>query len=114
MDTCLFCKIAAREEASEIVLEDEDTIVIKNKFPKAPVHLLIMPKRHYDKSTVHFAPSDGLYDQLLKKCGEAAVKMGLKEGNFKIIINGSLIGHFSHEHLHLLGGWAKGGVPELE
>lgn len=114
MDNCLFCKIVRHEEPSEIVLEDDKTIVIQNKFPKAPIHLLVMPKKHYNKSSVHFDGSDGLYDQLIKKCGEAAQKMGLKDGNYKIIINGSKIGHFAHEHLHLLGGWGPGEIPDLE
>lgn len=111
---CLFCKIAAHQEPGEVVLEDADIIVIKNKFPKAPVHLLVMPKKHYSKNSAHFSHQTNLYDDLMEKAGQAAQKMGLANGNYKIIINGSKVGHFDHEHLHLLGGWPEGQVPELE
>lgn len=114
MEDCLFCKIAAHQEPAKIIDETADIIVIENKFPKAPVHVLVMPKRHYSKQQVHFADQGKLYDQLLQKCGEVAQKMGLADGNYKIIINGSKVGHFDHEHLHLLGGWASGAVPEVE
>ena len=114
MENCLFCKIAGKIEPAEVVLEDGDIIVIKNKFARAPVHLLVMPKKHYSKQTAHFSHQNRLYDDLLEKAGQAATKMGLANGNYKIIINGSAVGHFDHEHLHLLGGWGKGGVPELE
>jgi histidine triad (HIT) family protein len=114
MEDCLFCRIAAHQESSEVVLEDGEIIVIKNKFPHAPTHLLVMPKKHISKAVAHFSHQNRLYDDLIKKAGEAAQICGLADGNYKIIINGGAIGHFSHEHLHLLGGWPSGGVPELE
>ena len=111
---CLFCKIVAREEPAEIVDEDGDILVIKNKFPKAPVHLLVMPRNHVSKTTAHKVDHDKLYGGLILKCGQMAEKMGLFTGNYKIIINGPAVSHFDHEHLHLLGGWAPGGEPVLE
>ena len=55
-EKCLFCKIAAGEEKSERVWEDGEFVAIKNKFPAAPVHLLVMPKDHASKAG-HFIGS---------------------------------------------------------
>ncbi|MCX6783636.1 MAG: HIT domain-containing protein [candidate division WWE3 bacterium] len=114
MSDCLFCKIGKHEEASEIVLEDENYIVIENKFPSAPIHLLVMPKSHISKKDVFTSPGVNIYDDMVRLAFTAAAKMGLNDGNFKIIINGNKLAHFEHEHLHLLGGWAEGAVPQLE
>jgi histidine triad (HIT) family protein len=112
-ENCLFCNIANHLEPAEIISEDEELIVIRNKFPKAPVHLLVMPKRHLSKDLAHVSDQNGLYDKSVRKCGETAENMGLAKGDYKIIINGSALAHFDHEHLHFMGGW-RGQVPDWE
>jgi len=49
---CLFCKIVAGEEPCQKVLETDDFLVIKNKYPKAPVHVLVIDKEHHEKKDV--------------------------------------------------------------
>jgi len=106
-DGCLFCKIASHQEVADVVFEDDEIIVIKNKFPEAPLHLLVMPKKHLNKTEAHKTLHDGLYDRMVKKCGELAESMGLAVGDYKIIINGRANAHFDHEHLHLMGGLVR-------
>ena len=100
---CLFCKIANHLEPAKIISEDEEIIVVESKFPQAPIHLLVLPKIHLDKTEAHKTLHDGLYDRLIQTCGKTAEKLGLAEGDYKIIINGRANAHFDHEHLHLLG-----------
>lgn len=106
-EDCLFCDVSRHKVTSKIIDEDEEIIVIQNKEPRAPIHLLVMPKSHVSKVTAHTTDHNGLYDRLIKKCGYIAQKMGLADGDYKIIINGGKLAHFDHEHLHFMGGWGE-------
>ena len=105
MQDCLFCKVVRGELASSKVFEDEDVLVFKDTHPKAPVHLLIIPKIHI-KSIAHLEGNHaGVISRMIFAAKRAAEEGGLK--GFKLVFNvgregGQVIDHL---HLHLLGGW---------
>lgn len=109
---CIFCSIADNSIASEVIGEDADVKVFKDIHPKAPVHLLVIPKMHV-RSIAHLqADHDSMIAKLIYAAKEAAEKMALK--GYKLIFNvgkdgGQVVDHL---HLHLLGGWASSENPD--
>lgn len=101
---CLFCKIINKELSSDIVYEDEKTIAFKDIHPKAPIHLLILPKKHIP-SVNHLEKEDKkLMGELILVAQKIAKQKKLK--GYKLIINvgqegGQIIEHL---HIHLLSG----------
>ena len=103
---CLFCKIVAREIASDFVYEDDDVVAFNDISPQAPTHVLIIPKRHV--ATVNeVADADAAVFGRLVLCARSIAKMrGIAESGYRLIFNcnsgaGQTIYHL---HLHLLGG----------
>lgn len=102
---CLFCKIISRELPSEILFEDKDLIVFKDKFPKAPVHVLLVPKTHIE-GVMALADTDRqIAGALVVRARLIADELGLSRG-YKLIFNVGTEGGqvIPHLHLHLLGG----------
>lgn len=104
--SCLFCKIASGELASNIVFEDPEIIVIRDIKPQAPTHMLIIPKKHI--ATIN--DTDSKDEQLLGRMILTAKKMAsnetLSEDGYRLIFNVNARGgqEVFHIHLHLLGG----------
>ncbi len=105
MSDCLFCKIVAGDIPADVVYEDDQVMVFKDIYPKAKVHLLMIPKIHLDSlaqlDEAH-APLMGYMMTLLPKI---AKEQGLEAG-FRTIINTGKGGgqEVFHLHIHLLGG----------
>ncbi|MDP2676283.1 MAG: HIT domain-containing protein [bacterium] len=105
--TCLFCSIVHKEKEADIVDEDDTVMVFKDIHPKAPVHLLIVPKKHIVSiDTVEDADALLLGKMLLKARDIARDK---HVDGYKLLFNvgrkgGQLIDHM---HLHLMGGWSE-------
>ncbi len=105
MNECLFCKIVEGKVPSQRVHEDDEVIVIRDIYPKAPVHLLVVPRRHIE-SLEQIAPEhDGLMAHMLRLMPRLARAQGLDNG-FRTIINTGRGGgqEIFHLHIHLLGG----------
>ena len=107
MADCIFCKIAAGEIPSQKVYEDESVVAFKDLSPKAPVHVLIVPKKHI-QSIAHFQAEDKeltahIFVDVVPKL---ANELGIAEGGFRVVMNtgddGGQTVH--HLHVHLLGG----------
>ena len=104
-DDCVFCKIIAREIPADIVAEDEDVIVINDRAPKAPVHQLIIPKKHiHDLRRLEHADA-----ALIGKVALMAKKLAEKlsgSGSFRLVINNGADAGQSvfHLHFHFLSG----------
>jgi len=101
---CLFCKIAKKEVPSEIVYEDEKVVVFKDINPQAPIHLLIIPKKHIH-SVNHIEIEDkNLMGELILTAQKIAKEKNLR--GYKLQINvGRAAGQIiDHLHLHLLSG----------
>ena len=107
MTDCIFCKIAAGEIPSQKVFEDDTVIAFKDLSPKAPVHVLIVPKKHI-QSVAKFQAEDKelaahIFVDVVPKL---AAELGVVEGGFRIVLNTGDDGGqtVNHLHVHLLGG----------
>jgi histidine triad (HIT) family protein len=103
---CLFCKIVSREIPSDIVLETGDILAFKDVRPAAPVHALVIPKKHL--VSLHDAtPEDSaLLGALMIAAREVAEKLGLGKTGYRLVVNSGPDAGQSvfHLHLHVLGG----------
>jgi len=106
MEDCIFCKIINKEISSEILYEDERSIVIKDIDPKAPVHLLIIPKKHIESINQLEDKDKDLISEMLIIAKGIAKDQGISENGYRLVINtGKNAGQtVDHLHLHLLGG----------
>ena len=109
---CLFCRIVAGETPSDRVLEDEDIIAFRDIAPRAPTHVLVIPRRHIPDAHA-LTESDGdLLAKLFTVVRQVADEAGLQKG-YRMVTN---VGPESgqtvfHLHLHLLGGRPMGWPP---
>ena len=105
MSACLFCKIASGEIPSDTVYEDDQVIVFKDLYPKADVHLLIVPREHVASLKEMDASHDALMAHMMRLLPTLAKEQGLDDG-FRTIINTGPGGgqEIFHLHIHLLGG----------
>ncbi len=110
-EDCLFCKIVKGEIPSKKVYEDEDVLAFKDIEPAAPVHLLIIPKQHFDSLETMGKTEEALLGKMLLLAPKLAKEAGATNG-FRVVIN---TGHdggqvVKHLHVHVLGGprpWKK-------
>ncbi len=102
MKDCLFCKIVNKEVPAEIEEETDLLCVFKDKSPKAPIHLLIVPKRHY----ADICESDG---EVWREMRELAIKLARERNlkGFRLVNNAGSAAAVKHMHIHFLGD-----VPE--
>ncbi len=106
MGDCIFCKIINKELPSTIVCEDDNLIAIKDIFPKAPVHILIIPKRHIISVNYLEAGDKDLIGELFLVAKKVAKDQGVAESGYRLSFNtGEDSGNtINHLHLHLMGG----------
>jgi histidine triad (HIT) family protein len=104
MTDCLFCKIVNGDIKSDVVFEDDKVLAFKDISPKAPVHILIIPKRHI--STLNDLDDVELGGQLLQTAVKLAKQLGLADDGYRTVFNCNPQGGqvFYHLHLHLLAG----------
>lgn len=112
MEDCLFCKMAAKEIVPDIVYEDEKFLAFKDIKPAAPVHILIIPKKHFPGiNDIRFtdAPLIGELHLLANKLAQEA---GIAESGYRLLTNcGADSGQqVQHLHFHLLGGRFLGPI----
>lgn len=107
MSDCIFCKIVKGEIPSEIVYQDDQVVAFKDINPEAPVHLLIVPKKHIP-SVVQLSKEDysGVIPGIFAAINHLAKEFQLDESGFRIVNNcGEQGGQtVNHIHFHLLGG----------
>ena len=104
-EDCLFCKVLNREIKSDIVFESDNVLIFKDISPKAPVHLLALPKKHIS-SILEIGQLDcELVKELMEAISSTAMKLGLDKEGFRVVINtGSGAGQsVNHLHFHILG-----------
>ncbi len=104
MIPCLFCDIVKKKESSIIIYEDKKVLGIKNKYPAAPVHLLFFPKQHIEWQDEFNQKEQLLIGHLFDIAKKMAYKNKIDQA-YKLIFNVGKVAHFSHIHLHLIGGW---------
>ena len=105
MDNCIFCKIARGQIPSKKVYEDADIFAFHDINPQAPVHFMMIPKRHIPTLADATIDDAGLLGRMLALSGKLAREQGLPEG-YRTIINTGRIGRqeVMHLHMHVLGG----------
>lgn len=104
MSDCIFCKIANKEINSEIVYENEHIVAFKDLNPRAKIHILIVPKKHYD--TILEINNEDTMKEVFKAIKEIAIKYNIEEKGFRIINNCKQDGgqEVMHVHFHMLAG----------
>ncbi|MBI3755745.1 MAG: histidine triad nucleotide-binding protein [Deltaproteobacteria bacterium] len=110
MMDCIFCKITKKEIPSSAVLENDSLIAVKDINPQAPVHILIIPKKHY--STLLECKDKGLFGDMLSMANEIAKKLGVEKKGFRVTVNTNNEGGQTmfHLHMHLLAGRPLSGI----
>lgn len=104
---CIFCKIAAREIPSTHVYEDDELLAFPDIHPKAPVHLLIIPKEHVMRSVAEMTEDqEGILGRMLWRAKALAEEQGIAEQGYRLVFNVRHHGgqEVDHVHLHVLGG----------
>lgn len=106
---CIFCDIVNGKTDTEFLLENETLVVFRDIKPHAPVHLLLVPKKHI-RSINDLTPSDdSTVSSLISAGRHMANELGIAASGYKLVFNverggGQMIFHL---HLHLLGGWER-------
>jgi histidine triad (HIT) family protein len=106
MSDCIFCKIIDRKIPSRVVHEDEDLFAFEDINPQAPVHVLVIPKRHVP-TVGDLAPEhDALVGKLYRAAAKIAADRGVAGSGYRIVANTNRDAGQTvfHVHLHLLGG----------
>ena len=111
MCDCLFCKIAAGEIPSNKVYEDEDVLAFRDIAPQAPVHVLVIPKKHITGWYAAKDEDDRTLAHLMRVAAEVAKREGIVESGFRVVSNcgDDAQQTVKHLHLHVLGGKAMNG-----
>ncbi|MBM4303075.1 MAG: histidine triad nucleotide-binding protein [Deltaproteobacteria bacterium] len=108
---CIFCKIIAGTLPSEKVYENEDVFAFRDISPQAPVHVLIVPKKHM-VDVLDVSGDDGVvFQNLFRAAQQIAAKLGIAGSGFRTVFNSGdhACQTMYHLHLHLLGGTQMGG-----
>ncbi|KKS23478.1 histidine triad nucleotide-binding protein [Candidatus Giovannonibacteria bacterium RIFCSPLOWO2_01_FULL_43_160] len=105
MDDCIFCKIVKKEIPAEMLQETPEAVIIRDIHPSAPVHYLVVSKKHIPSIKEVEHENEALIGHLVHEAKIAAEKLGLK--GYKLVFNVGREGGqvIDHVHLHILGGW---------
>lgn len=106
MNDCIFCKIIAGDIPATTVYEDDLMVAIEDIAPKAPLHLLLIPKRHFSNCLDMELSDETTVGHLLRVAGQLARERGYADGGFRLVQNnGPDAGQtVFHLHIHLLAG----------
>lgn len=108
---CLFCKIATRDIPAEILYEDEEMLAFRDIAPQAPVHFLVVPKKHIQGPAEVGTEDEGLIGRMMRTASKVAKENGIID--FRLVFNnGAEAGQtVFHIHMHVLGGRALSWPP---
>ena len=110
MEDCTFCKIIKGEIPSEKIYEDEDILAFKDINPAAPIHILVIPKKHIATLMEVSKEDSNIMSKILETIQKIAKQLGIEENGFRLIANcGPDSGQeVMHVHFHLLAGREMG------
>ena len=111
--SCLFCRIAAGEIPASIVHQDDRVVAFNDINPQAPMHVLVIPKRHISTLNDLSPEDDELMGEIVRRGAAIASERGYGEGGYRTVLNctadaGQTVFHI---HLHVLGGRTFGWPP---
>ncbi len=106
---CLFCNISKGQTATEFLFENDTLVVFKDINPHAPVHLLIVPKKHIRSINDLTDDERPILAEMIMVARDMAAEVGVSQSGYKLLFNvekggGQVIFHL---HLHMIGGWKK-------
>ena len=105
MPDCLFCRLVAGEIPATVVRDSDEFLAFRDIAPKAPVHVLVIPKAHHTDIAALSAADPGLAQRLVAETGEVARGEGLADGWRLVFNTGAPVGQtVFHVHAHVLGG----------
>jgi histidine triad (HIT) family protein len=106
MSDCIFCRILAGEIPASKVYEDEELLAFEDISPKAPVHILIIPKRHIGSLNDAGPEHDALIGRIVLKAADLAMERGIAQSGYRVLANCNKDAgqEVFHLHFHLLGG----------
>ena len=104
---CLFCRISSGETSTELLFENDTLVVFKDINPAAPVHLLIVPKKHIRSINELTEADQPILSEMIMAAKEMAAQHGVARSGYRLFVNverggGQVIFHL---HLHLIGGF---------
>ena len=113
MSDCLFCRIVAGEIPAKIVFKDEHLIAFQDINPQAPMHVLIVPRRHVATLNELSPSDDGLVGEMVRRAAAIASEQGYAQPGYRTVFNcnadaGQTVFHI---HLHVLGGRTMSWPP---
>ena len=113
MPDCLFCKLAAGDIPATIVYEDERVVAFRDINPQAPLHVLLIPRRHIATLNDLRPEDDGVVGELARRAAAIAREQGYAERGYRVAFNcnadaGQTVFHI---HMHLLAGRKLGWPP---
>lgn len=113
MADCLFCKIIAGQIPSSNVFEDDDLFAFNDINPQAPMHVLVVPKRHIPSLNELQPADDALVGEMVRRAGLLAKERGYDGGGYRTVFNTNRDAGQSvfHIHLHVLGGRSLAWPP---
>lgn len=110
---CIFCKIAAGEIPADIVHQDDLVVAFRDVNPKAPTHVLLIPRRHVASAVELTGTDSEMLGRLFNVAAQVARDAGVAEKGYRMVTNvGAGAGQSVHHlHFHLLGGRSLGWPP---
>jgi len=113
MTDCLFCRIAAGQIPSKTVYDDANVYAFHDIAPKAPTHVLVIPKKHITSLNELEPGDDALVGEVVRRAAAIAAERGLSAGGYRVVFNtnrdaGQTVFHI---HLHLIGGRSLSWPP---
>ncbi|MFP5453371.1 histidine triad nucleotide-binding protein [Parvimonas sp. G1604] len=110
---CIFCKIVNGEIPSNKIYEDEDIIAFNDLYPQAPIHFLVIPKKHIESCNFLDRENSEVVAKIFVKIAELAKEMGFDESGYRIINNCNDHGGqtVKHLHFHVLAGRSLNWPP---
>lgn len=111
--SCLFCRIAAGDIPASTVYEDADVLAFNDINPQAPLHVLIVPKRHIATTNDLTEADEALVGRLVRTAAAIAAQEGYAERGYRTVLNCNAEAGQTvfHVHLHLLAGRSLGWPP---
>jgi histidine triad (HIT) family protein len=112
-EDCLFCRVAATEIPADIVFEDDVVIAFRDISPKAPVHILLIPREHISSAASLTDDNGPMLGRMFGVAAQLARDEGIARDGFRLVTNsGAAAGQtVRHLHFHLLGGRELGWPP---
>jgi histidine triad (HIT) family protein len=103
---CVFCRIAARQAGATVLYEDEQCVAFEDIHPQAPVHFLVIPRKHITSLNAELAGEEPLLGHLLQVASRLAKEKGIDGTGYRAVINTNAGAGQTvfHVHVHILGG----------